>query len=97
MEDLVQELKEDLARRKIAKAKQKALYEADSLAMAVAHYAEAERANAALARRAVAASTEMTQTTQNPIQGVAPGRAAAPTPAAVPTPTAPPGRGRPQR
>ena len=87
----------ELERRKAAKAKRRALHEADSLAMAEAHYAEVERANAALARRAVAASTEMTRTAQNPSQGAAPGGAAAPTPAAVPTPTAPPGRGRAQR
>ena len=100
MDDLVMELKATLARKKIAKAKRKALHEADSLAAAQAYYATVNQPTKA-------ATAKTTRTAETPNQGVASNLPPSPSvesvdvataaPAAVPSPTVPPDRGRAQR
>ena len=99
MDELVAATKVELERRKAAKAKRRALHEADSYAAAVAYYAS-------LNQPTKAATTETTRTAPASSQGVAsssetPGvgsvGVATAVPATVPAPTLTPRRGQARR
>ena len=97
MDDLIAATKDELARRKIAKARRRALHEADSLAAAQAYYASLNQTT-----KTATTTTAATRTAPAPSQGSADTPSAdsdvvTAAPAAVPTPTLPPARGRAQR